>query len=608
MSDIEYFVRDELLDILTTEYEMLDEKMSELDNVFFFGIFAAKPENFRFLPGEQLAIMEISSYAKDIIDEKNIFADLKRGRTSRMHTIHLPIGTFFGRGNTKNVLAPVTTQQLRDNLIPKLKNLILWVNPQLNFEENIAKMEIEVHNRDNKVTATVKCLFCLSSGEKEKKYIQYDVPPNSSIGYWNPTNFKRHLRAKHKNNGLESGLPATKSNTSVTPKSAIGKTNSKDLSGNNNTSTTNALTNQSMDSSIVYAAVDSSINSSTNSGDYSNAGKLTNTKVKHRKASIVKSATNVTKNPSRKNYVSKFNATKPSSVITPKSTTISKISPKITSANVQKKNTFTQPSSIVSTINPSSDSNISCDSSVGASTSKQVLLDKSLVITSTPKSTNLSYIQSLEDNIYQQISEQNLHLLQSSITHKIRKYKMNFKLRNEMLVLKVLKIDRYGDCLFSSVWQQISGCKPNTDDHQDETNELRSQTITYLKDNIEKVKFMIKGRILENREANSDKSAIVTEADCLHFVTNQLSKSGFWGGIESMFAISKLHKINILVFSESNSFYFPIGFNSEFQKTKMIAFRLAKNSKNERNHYDGVADIDQADLFDCAKYLASISK
>lgn len=93
---------------------------------------------------------------------------------------------------------PHSSDQLRDNLIPILKNVALMVNPGLDFETCKSQMDIKILNRGNKITATMKCLFCLDKGEKErKKYIQFDVPPNSTTGYWNPSNFKKHLRMKH---------------------------------------------------------------------------------------------------------------------------------------------------------------------------------------------------------------------------------------------------------------------------------------------------------------------------------------------------------------------------------------------------------------------------
>lgn len=131
LCDIEEFAREELAELLAAEYMLMDSKLDELDNVVFFGIFAAKPSQFRFLPGERFSMMEMCDYVKSIIGKKDIFADLKTEKTSRINTIQLPIGTFFGRKITKmNTPIPLTTSQLRESLIPKMKNLILVVKPK----------------------------------------------------------------------------------------------------------------------------------------------------------------------------------------------------------------------------------------------------------------------------------------------------------------------------------------------------------------------------------------------------------------------------------------------------------------------------------------------
>lgn len=120
-------------------------------------------------------------------------------RVFRPKTLHLPIGTFFGKSVTKKTAA-ITLDVLQESLMPKLQKLILMVDPAINFEERKVQMNIEVQKTLGKTAATVIYLFCLDKGEKDKKkYIQFDVPPNSTTGYWNPTNFKKHLQKKHMN-------------------------------------------------------------------------------------------------------------------------------------------------------------------------------------------------------------------------------------------------------------------------------------------------------------------------------------------------------------------------------------------------------------------------
>lgn len=202
--------------------------------------------------------MEMCDYVKSIIGKTDTFADLKTERTSRTNTIQLPIGIFFGKRITKmSTVAPtpLTTTQLRENLIPKLKKMILMVNPKLDFQKNESKMNTDVQNRNNRILATVNCLFCLDKGEKEKKYIQF----NGTTGYWNPSNFKKHLM-KH----MSTSSTHNSSNNCTVP-----------LANDSNKST-----NKSSNASIV--------------------------------------ASKVNRNPSSKNDVSKAKATKRSLIVAPK--------------------------------------------------------------------------------------------------------------------------------------------------------------------------------------------------------------------------------------------------------------------------------------------------
>lgn len=62
--------------------------------------------------------------------------------------------------------------------------------------------------------------------------------------------------------------------------------------------------------------------------------------------------------------------------------------------------------------------------------------------------------------------------------------------------------------------------------------------------------------------------------------------------------------MNILVFNEDGEFYFPLQFNPNFDRTMAIAYRL--NGNSIRNHYDSWVEMDENELYDCARYLAEV--
>lgn len=89
-------------------------------------------------------------------------------------------------------------------------------------------------------------------------------------------------------------------------------------------------------------------------------------------------------------------------------------------------------------------------------------------------------------------------------------------------------------------------------------------------------KFEMKGRVLDEREAykhsevDGQEWGDVTEADCQQFL-GLLSEKAF-GGIETIKAITLIHRVNILVINEDGPPYFPMGFNANCHRTVFIAY------------------------------------
>lgn len=570
LNDVEKFAKEELVGLLADEYKLLDAQQDMCDNVHFFGIYAAKPEKFRLLPGERFAVIEMCNYAKAIIGtDVTKFADLKTEKISRANTIQLSIGKFFGTKVIKKSTASASTnEQLHEALIPKLKKLITMVKPKVDLEKEMLEMDVQVLNRNNKITASVNCLFCLNKGEKEwKKYIQYWHAPNGT-SYWNLSNFKRHLQSHHM------GAKAQQTNNAINTPIIKVPLNKSDinLSGKkqNATSTPRASANK-------VDAIESSTPTTPKTIDSNKSSAITN------KSRTIPNKTRTVPNKTP-TVSSKTQA------VSNKTPTVPNKTPTVANKTPKTRKTSSPNESVV--LIASSPPNDSLTS---------------MPTTPIPAQLN-NNMRSMEDLLYHQICEQSLRLLQATMMHKIKKYTMKYAVQGEDRKLKVMRIDKDGSCLFSSISQQMSCCKPNTDDHRESSNDLRGETIAHMRSNLKSVMFAIKGRILEDREAEGDDRKTVDETDCLDFINKQLSQSDCWGGAESMQAISLIHKVNIMVFNESDRFYFPVGFKPDYAKTVMIAYRFAGSSKKIRNHYDSVAEIDQKDLLDCAKCAAAISK
>lgn len=82
------------------------------------------------------------------------------------------------------------------------------------------------------------------------------------------------------------------------------------------------------------------------------------------------------------------------------------------------------------------------------------------------------------------------------------------------------------------------------------------------------------------------------------FVHKELHKENVWGGTESILAVSDIYKSNVLVVSESESFYFIV-FDLQYKKSVCIAYRSG------RDHYDSITSITQENVFLIAKKLSN---
>lgn len=63
-----------------------------------------------------------------------------------------------------------------------------------------------------------------------------------------------------------------------------------------------------------------------------------------------------------------------------------------------------------------------------------------------------------------------------------------------------------------------------------------------------------------------------------------------------------MNEVNVLIFNEYGPSYCVNGFNANYARTIVLAYRLGVNSV--RNHYDSIVKIEQNDIFECSKIIA----
>lgn len=214
-------------------------------------------------------------------------------------------------------------------------------------------------------------------------------------------------------------------------------------------------------------------------------------------------------------------------------------------------------------------------------------------------------INSKKFSLFEQISSQNLILTETIYSNSEKIRVMNFLLNGKEANLDVIKIRGDGSCLFGSLAHQLFQHKVNSNNHKKATKTLRSDVVKYINNNLNDFLFVITGRILEEEEVRlgnvQTKWSSITKNDCFEFLNKCLIDDHFFGGTETIKAVTCMHKVNILSFNESGPVYFPMGFNINYHKTIFIAYRLKPNSSDVRNHYDSVAEVNSNVMFDVVK-------
>lgn len=515
IDELEIFVREDLLNLLKDECINQHATLDDADKKYFFGLYHAKPVEFRFLPGERFIIKEIAGYVKDIVDRgghnKHLasFKAPDNYKMSRKDTCRLFGLTFFGQKSSHkhsklqlilndaagptDKLTGNTSQGLAVDLIPKLKAQFESKDPSLGGQDYLSESMVEIKNNGNRITALVQCVFCHLVDKKNKRItIQFDVVQKSNNAYWNFSNLKKHLKLH-----------------------SVG------------TSKLEEVEEDGMFSQIKSDPHDES---------------------------LLKFIEPI--EPQQENGVYDESV-------------INQI--------------LIEESSIIEVHDGSS------------------LLDKSYTSDDVFESEEFS---PLELAIYDQISQQNLKMTRSICTYSEKKKKMLFSLNGDNKTLRVINIPADGNCLFGSVAHQLNEHKVNSTEHKSATVQLREITVEYIRTNLKDFAFDIRGRIMEDRESRGEeKSSKITDRECEDYVKNCLVLRSCFGGAESLKAISKMFNVNILVFEEKGIFYLPLGFNTNYNRTISIAYRLAVKSISRRNHYDSVAEVQSDILCDCVNVL-----
>lgn len=192
----------------------------------------------------------------------------------------------------------------------------------------------------------------------------------------------------------------------------------------------------------------------------------------------------------------------------------------------------------------------------------------------------------LVDQLYTQLWTQNMRLENAVSQEADNTY--NFYTDGERSI-EACRINGDGNCLFASLTHQLFYYKINSAEHQSATAELRIKTVQFIKDNFDSFENELKGRVLEVKNVLQKTENMRKE--CQFFLNTCLPKGKkCWGGIETIKAVSQIHKTNIIVVHDDGTCHLPVRYNSIYERCLLIAYSSV-GDKIARNHYDSIANV-----------------
>lgn len=150
----------------------------------------------------------------------------------------------------------------------------------------------------------------------------------------------------------------------------------------------------------------------------------------------------------------------------------------------------------------------------------------------------------------------------------------------------VCEIPMDGNCLLNAVCHQLHRLEIERKQHKAAMDKLRKDVVDHIENNMPNMpvySFIMKDRIYQTNPAMKKIVDLEKETKCF---LEKLSKDKYWGGYESLHAISNIHKKNIIIINENDEPNMILEFTSNFNESMIIFMNSI------RNHYESVVNID----------------
>lgn len=203
------------------------------------------------------------------------------------------------------------------------------------------------------------------------------------------------------------------------------------------------------------------------------------------------------------------------------------------------------------------------------------------------------------NSLFTQMSEQIQQMIAACLVNGDKQENMQFHFKKAAHSLSVISTEANGNCLFSAIAHQLWPNGISSSQHKRNTKRLRATVVEHIlkPENFEKYESILEERI---------EQIGAIEKDTKMFVRLVLARSGQWGGLETIKAVSNEYKVNVVVFKENGMCNMIQGLNNkQYTRTIMIAYRLGIDATGESvyNHYDSVTDMNSQSMLKAAELI-----
>lgn len=593
---VEQFMRNNLQGLVNSW-----QNLTNIDASDFFGLYKINPSDFSFNLGEKYLIEELAKYVRKKVDHEHNsqYFRLQR-KVNYSGTFEVPnVGRFFTK--FKNVQAEQETEKIsetseanysRDNHGHHVDHVDL-TNLQLKLHQNVLALlskatvdrtdkndllsqftleNVSVNvDADGNIHGIVNCVLCKNAGSMQIEHKISSKQSNTNKTYWTLSNYIDHVSNVHKMNGkmLRSQICGRKT---------IKEEYVLDLSQRSHLPEPPQLQHRSDQTTVKTVEFVEPVKRVRFSDEISEICMET----------------------------------------------------RITNADIQSENYFNEPDFAKTFIEPN-------ESSEGVLTLEQV--------ESTIHDQLSSHLLNMYNKCFGNSVRNEPHVDNQKIANidEIEYYPFHPSEQTVKSTVKVAEIAKNGDCLLSAIIHQINGyglVDLMSDHHEKSVLELRSNVVNYITQNVYDFEnelreciFVQKAKDIQQKQRASKRSRrsrpsrrlkrhkieiIDFEEEATKFLSEHLSKKGFWCGAETIKAVSRIYGVNILMINEKGTVYFPTNFFFNFERMIVLAYRLSgaveanianidKQPSNEhRNHYDSVVYMCAGDQLRLSSKMADI--